>query len=161
MLPDLIRPGLRLVVCGTAVSPASARLGKYYAGHGNKFWKTLHEVGLTPLGLSPETYERLLDFGIGLTDLAKKKSGLDDSLTLSDFAAQRLTELTKEYRPRCVCFNGKRAAQEFLQRSVGYGLARETIDQTILFVAPSTSGSANRWWDSSYWAALAQICQKP
>ena len=52
VIPDLIRPGLRIVFCGTALGAASARAGAYYAGPGNKFWPTLHEVGLTPAGIA-------------------------------------------------------------------------------------------------------------
>ena len=32
VLPDLLRPGLRLVVCGTAAGAVSAAKGAYYAG---------------------------------------------------------------------------------------------------------------------------------
>jgi G:T/U-mismatch repair DNA glycosylase len=41
VLPDLLRPGLRIVFCGTAAGTASARAGAYYAGPGNAFWPTL------------------------------------------------------------------------------------------------------------------------
>lgn len=48
MLPDLLRPDLDVVFCGTAVSSASADLGHYYAGRGNKFWQLLFDAGFTP-----------------------------------------------------------------------------------------------------------------
>ena len=53
ILPDLLAPGMRVVFCGTAPGTASARAGAYYAGPGNRFWATLHEVGLTPILLAP------------------------------------------------------------------------------------------------------------
>lgn len=37
VLPDLLRPGLRVVFCGTAAGAASALSGAYYAGRGNRF----------------------------------------------------------------------------------------------------------------------------
>ena len=43
-------------------------------GPGNRFWRTLHEVGLTPTELRPDEYARLLNHGIGLTDLARAPS---------------------------------------------------------------------------------------
>ncbi len=49
MLEDLLAPGLALVVCGSAAGRRSAQLGHYYAGPGNKFWRTLARVGLTPI----------------------------------------------------------------------------------------------------------------
>jgi double-stranded uracil-DNA glycosylase len=160
MLRDLIKPDLKLVICGTAVSPTSARVGKYYAGPGNKFWKILSEVGLTPFLLSPERYEQLLEYGIGLTDLVKNRSALDDLLSSGDFGTSRVAKLLRMYKPSYVCFNGKRAACEFLGRAVNYGVQGERIGNTSLFVAPSTSGAANRYWDESYWSQLAQICLK-
>jgi TDG/mug DNA glycosylase family protein len=160
MLRDLMKRDLRLVICGTAASPTSARVGKYYAGPGNKFWRILLKVGLTPVLLTSEKYEQLLQYGIGLTDLVKDKSGLDGSLSSTDFGASRVVELLKVYKPRYLCFNGKRAAREFLGRDVDYGAICEQIYETNLFVAPSTSGAANRYWDESYWSLLAQMCLK-
>jgi TDG/mug DNA glycosylase family protein len=78
---DLLRPGLRLVICGTAAGETSAKLGAYYARPGNKFWRVLHEVGLTPdRALFPSEFRELLTYGIGLTDLAKGVSGMDHTL---------------------------------------------------------------------------------
>ena len=80
VLTDLLQPGLRAVFCGTQAGTQSARRGAYYAGRGNRFWPTLHDVGLTPVRLAPEQYPMLLDYGIGLTDMAKKTSGADSLL---------------------------------------------------------------------------------
>lgn len=77
ILSDVLAPGLRVVFCGTAVSTKSARAGAYYAGPGNAFWSTLHEVGLTPRRLDPSEYAKLPRYGIGLTDLCKLASGSD------------------------------------------------------------------------------------
>ena len=49
VLPDVLVPGLAVVFCGSAVGAASARRRAYYAGPGNAFWRTLSEVGLTPI----------------------------------------------------------------------------------------------------------------
>jgi TDG/mug DNA glycosylase family protein len=59
LLDDLLRPGLRIVICGTAAGERSAKLGAYYAGPGNKFWRTLHKVGLTPRALIPAEFREL------------------------------------------------------------------------------------------------------
>ena len=76
ILPDVLEPGLRVVFCGTAPGTASARAGAY-AGPGNRFWATLHEVGLTPVLLAPAEFAHLPEFGIGLTDVSKTASGSD------------------------------------------------------------------------------------
>jgi TDG/mug DNA glycosylase family protein len=108
--------------------------------------------------LSPLEYELLLTFGIGLTDVVKGQSGSDQELDFSGVSAEVLRNKVLEYRPRYLCFNGKRAAREFLGRKrVRYGLQPESIATTGLFIAPSTSGAANASWDLSVWQRLADL----
>lgn len=90
MLPDVLRPKLKVIFCGTVVGDKSAIRKAYYAGPGNKFWSILYRTGLTPIQLEPEDFKKLLDFGIGLTDLAKGISGVDSKLKKSNFDAVAL-----------------------------------------------------------------------
>ena len=60
VLPDVLGPGLRIVFCGSAAGAVSARVGAYYAGPGNRFWPTLHRVGLTPRLLAPAEFRTVL-----------------------------------------------------------------------------------------------------
>ena len=160
MLPDLLAQELDVVICGTAVGHKSASLRQYYAKPGNKFWPTLYKIGLTPRILSPAEYRELLIYKVGLTDLVKSKSGIDSALEKEDFGGKTLTEKMRRFQPKYLCFNGKRAGKEFLQRKVKYGLQAERIGETQIFVAPSTSGAANRWWNINEWETLAEICRR-
>jgi TDG/mug DNA glycosylase family protein len=156
MLRDLLAEGLPLVVCGSAAGRRSAELMQYYAGRGNKFWLTLARTGLTPRLLAPSEYPLLLSFGIGLTDLVKLQSGGDAEIDFRRAGARELEQKIARLRPRVLCFNGKRAAGEFLgRRRVSFGLQPEPIGATRIFVAPSTSGAANGSWDPAVWDALA------
>ena len=158
MLPDVLKPDLKLVFCGTAAGRKSAELGVYYAGNGNKFWKTLFETGLTPRLLMPSEFSELLNWGIGLTDMVKDKSGMDKSLMRSDFKNNGLVEKINKYNPRYLCFNGKKAAKEFYGYNyVEYGLQEKSVYDTRIFIAPSTSGAANGFWDVSRWIKLANL----
>ena len=158
MLEDLLAPGLRLVICGTAASDRSARLGAYYAGPGNKLWRTLHAVGLTPRLLVPSDYRVAKEFGIGFTDLVKDQSGSDAAIDFRKDQRGRLRAAILSTQPAFLCFNGKRAATEYLEgKPVAYGLHATTIGATRLFVAPSTSGAANGNWDLSIWEELARL----
>jgi TDG/mug DNA glycosylase family protein len=78
VLPDLLMPGLCVVFCGTAAGSVSAAKGQYYAHPQNKFWRTLHAVGLTPRLFAPAEFPLLPSLGIGLTDIAKHVSGMDN-----------------------------------------------------------------------------------
>jgi len=155
VLPDLLAANLDIVFCGTAVGAVSARRRAYYAGPGNAFWPTLHRVGLTERQLQPEEYASLLDYRIGLTDLAKEISGNDDILSRAHFNAERLKSNIEKYRPRIVAFTGKRAAQEYLGRPVGYGRLAKKEGETTLFVLTSPSGAACRYWSTTPWQELA------
>ena len=61
------------------------------------------------------------------------------------------------YQPRYFCYNGKRGAREFLGAAdIQFGVQRQRIGRTVLFVAPSTSGAAAATWDLSVWQDLAR-----
>jgi hypothetical protein len=64
-LDDVLGHGFRVVFCGMAASTVSAEKGQYYAGPGNKFWKTLYEIGLTERELDPAEYRTLPARGRG------------------------------------------------------------------------------------------------
>jgi TDG/mug DNA glycosylase family protein len=156
MLDDLMARRLDLVVCGSAVGTRSAEVGAYYAGRGNKFWRTLAETGLTDRELQPSEYRQLLDYGIGLTDFVKHQAGGDAAVRFSAADAFRLRATIVLYQPRYLCFNGKRAAREFLRAGdVRFGVQDPRIGRTVLFVAPSTSAAANASWDLAVWRDLA------
>lgn len=115
----------------------------------------LHEIGLTPARLAPSDYARLLEYGIGLTDVCKRRSGSDRAIARDDFDVAPLVSLVARYRPRILAFNGKRAAQVVLGHSVAYGPQSGRLAETRLFVLPSTSGAARGYWDASHWQQLA------
>ena len=158
ILPDVLDYNLKVVFCGTAAGHVSARKGQYYAGPGNRFWTTLHEIGLVDRILSPGEFKILLKYGVGLTDLVKGQSGMDSNIEFRNTGAGELTQKIKKYKPKILCFNGKRAAREFFGQKVKYGLQDDSIDHTKIFVAPSTSRAANRFWDIKIWHKLARLC---
>jgi TDG/mug DNA glycosylase family protein len=156
VLPDVLRPGLEIVFCGTAAGTASARAKAYYAGPGNAFWKTLHETGLTPVELAPDEFERLPEFGVGLTDICKVLHGSDLEVGTVEFDVAGLQARIAEAEPGVLAFNGKNAARGALERDVGYGPQSEQIGGAVVWVLPSTSGRARRFWDVGPWQELAQ-----
>ncbi len=155
ILPDVLAPGLDLVIVGMAASAESARRGAYYAHPGNRFWPTLAAVGLTPRRLAPEEFPLLPDFGIGLTDVCKVQSGADHVLERANRDAAAVRAKVARHRPRAVAFNSKNAAQLTLGHKVGYGRQPDGIDDVPVFVLPSTSGRAAAYWDIGPWHEVA------
>src|SRR6201996_6841141 len=125
--PDALAPGPRVVFCGYAPGTASARAGAHYAGPGNRFWITLHEIGLTPLLLRPAEFARLPEFGIGLTDISKTASGSDQEVGRRGFDPERLARVIAVPPPAHLAFNGKNSARAALGRPVDYGVQPERI----------------------------------
>jgi TDG/mug DNA glycosylase family protein len=157
VLPDLLRPGLRLVFCGSAPGAVSAARGAYYAHPGNRFWRTLHEAGLTPRRLAPAEFPQLLNLGIGLTDMAKHASGNDDQLPADAYDPAGFAARILRVRPAAVAFTAKAPAAAFLGRrtsALGYGRVEGPLDFPPVWVLPSTSGQASRFWDDRPWQAL-------
>jgi len=155
-------PGLRVVFCGTAPGTRSALEGAYYAHPGNYFWRTLFEIGLTPVRLSPPEYRRVLEFGIGLTDVAKHHFGSDADLPLAAFDAAALRRKLARYRPRIVAFTSKNAARAGLaagSRNLAYGEQPARIADSRVFVLSSPSGQARGFWNLAPWQELAQAAK--
>jgi TDG/mug DNA glycosylase family protein len=156
VLPDILVPDLRVVFCGTAAGTASARAKAYYAGPGNRFWSALEETGLTPERLEPAEFRRLPEFGIGLTDICKVLYGADEEVGVVEFDVDGLRSRIAAAEPANLAFNGKNAARGALERDVAYGPQDEQIGGAVVWVLPSTSARAKRFWNFGPWRELAE-----
>ena len=155
ILPDLLSYKMDIVFCGTAASKKSKSLNAYYAGPGNKFWKTLYDIGLTKKHLKPQEFKKLLDYDIELTDICKTDYGNDNELDTSKYDVEGFNLKILEYKPKTVCFNGKNAGKAYLnQKKVNYGYHDIKIGNTKIFIAPSTSGAASGFWNLTIWKQL-------
>ena len=155
VLPDVLAPGLAVVFCGNAAGKVSALKGAPFAGPGNYFWPVLHEVGLTPVRLAPEEFRRLLELGLGLTDACKTRYGSDAEVGTADHDPARVKRAIRDFGPDHLAFVGKQAAQIVLGRAVEYGRQPALVEGAQVWVLPSTSGLARRFWSVVPWQELA------
>jgi double-stranded uracil-DNA glycosylase len=156
LVPDLLAPGLDLVFCGTAPSPASFKARAYYANPGNAFWPTLNAVGLTPERFSPDRYPELLVLGIGLTDLNKTEYGSDHELSAGAMDAGSLHAKVAKFRPAAIAFTSKNAASLGLGvKAPAYGRQPGLLEGAAVFVLASPSGRARSFWTIEPWRAAA------
>ena len=146
-LPDLLAPGLELVIVGYNPSLPAWRSGHYYANPTNSFYRLLYEGGLTPRLLRPEEDGLLLGYGIGATDLL---AGCPSALA-ADLPARRYREATEGLRrkleavaPRLVCCNGLGVFRHLSgRRPAGTGLQEGVLlAGAPVYVVPSSSGAA-------------------
>jgi TDG/mug DNA glycosylase family protein len=118
-------------------------VGHYYAGRGNAFWPILFQGGVVPEPLDYHDDKRVIEFGIGLTDLVKRPTKTVDELTREDYAEGRivLSQKLEEYAPHVVAFNGKHTYERFSQRKCKFGIQKELLYGARVYVLPSTPGS--------------------
>src|ERR1700677_2382900 len=141
-LPDYLRKGMRMILVGANPGDRSARVGHYYAGRGNQFWPIMYESGVIPEPLSYEDDRRILEFGIGMTDLVKRPTRAVEEIERQEFAEGRvlLPQKLEDLKPRVVAFNGKMVYEKFTGRPCKLGLQKERLYGAQAFVLPSTSG---------------------
>lgn len=145
-LPDLLAPGLRVVIAGTVAAWHRDAMEHYYAGPGNKFWVLLHESGLTTRLLSPAEDDQVLEHGVGLTDLIRTEPsppGEPPRFDVPGFLAK-----LRRCHPTAVAFVSKTAAGSYA-RAAGeraprdYGELSWTVAGRPAFVLPGPSGANN------------------
>lgn len=163
-LPDYLGPGLKLIIVGFNPGDLSSQLGHYYAWPGNQFWRLLHESGLTPERLGPESDYRLLEFGIGITDVVKRWTKSSSELTPADYKSgvPALREKIRRRAPPLVAFNGKLAYEKVAGRKAGLGLQGDTLEGARVFVLPSSSGrNGSLTWEGklAWYRQLAQCLE--
>jgi mismatch-specific thymine-DNA glycosylase len=163
-LPDYLRNGMKLVIIGCNPGDRSARVGHYYAGRGNEFWPLLYESGVLPELLDHRDDKRMIEFGIGLTDLVKRPTRGIEELRREEFAEGRimLGQKLEQYVPLVIAFNGKGAFENFAQRSCKLGLQKGLLYGAQVFVLPSTSAqnATGRGPKLRYFRQLAQLLAK-
>ncbi len=158
VLPDLLMPGLSVVFCGTAAGSVSAAKGQYYAHPQNKFWRTLHAIGLTPRLFAPAEFPLLPRLGIGLTDIAKHVWGMDNELppqSLGRDAVAALRVRIAAARPGILACTSLTGGKRLCGPRTNFGAQAETIGATRIWVLPSPSPAAHWNWNESVWRALA------
>jgi len=141
-LPDYLAPGLDIVFVGLNPGTYSARRSHYYARPGNLFWGALYEAGLTPVRLEPEEDCRVLEFGLGLTDLVQRATDQAAQIAPTEWQAGGVALAAKieRYRPRIVCFNGLAGYRRAFDPSARPGRQERRLGEALAFIVPSTSG---------------------
>jgi len=163
-LPDVVAPGLGVVICAPAVGECAALRGHYYAGPGQSFWQLLHDSGLTPQRLDPSDDDSLPAYGVGLVDVARTSP---PQVRPERFDVAGFVETVETYAPRWIGFNGKRAATVVAcslgHRAPPLGQAPWRVADARVFVLPSSSG-ANRRRDYdgrptrlTWWLGLSEV----
>src|SRR5215218_925668 len=154
-VPDVLAPGLRLVLVGINPGRSSAEAGAHFANPRNDFWRLLSASGLTPREIAPGEQFGLLEHGIGVTNAAGRMTPGSGDLRAADFAgaAERLEAIALDLRPAVMAFVGKEAYRGAFRERAALGEQARTLGRTRLFVLPSTSpaNAAVPWAERLHW----------
>jgi TDG/mug DNA glycosylase family protein len=140
----VLAPGLRAVLVGINPSLGSARVGHHFAGPGNPFWRLLHAAAFTPELLRPEDDGRLVELGLGLTNVCPRPTRSAAELTRHELevGVRELARKIEALRPAVVALVGVTLARVVLpgRTEAGPGARRASFAGARVFVLPNPSG---------------------
>jgi TDG/mug DNA glycosylase family protein len=140
-LPDVVGPGMRLLVVGLNPSLYSADVGVGYARPGNRFWPAALRAGLVTRDRDPSHARRV--HGIGMTDLVKRATSNAASLQPDEYrmGMARVERLVRWLEPGAVCFVGLTGWRHAVDRHATAGPQDQHLGGRPVYVMPSTSGA--------------------
>lgn len=142
-MPDIIAPHLKVLFCGINPSVYSVVVGHHFARPGNRFWPALYGAGFTPHRFLPSEDEKLLDLGLGITNIAARSSVAAADLPAQEYreGAEILEAKMRQYQPQVLAVLGVSAYRTGFERPKAVlGLQEETIGDTLIWVLPNPSG---------------------
>jgi TDG/mug DNA glycosylase family protein len=161
-IPDLIAPGLNVLFCGINPGLYSAATRLHFARPGNRFWRALHEGGLTPDLLQPWQQQAMLAAGLGITNLVMRATATAAELDDDELRAGRraLERKVRRYRPLAVAVVGIGAYRVAFERPRAVmGPQPEPIAGALLWVLPNTSGLNANHQANDFAAAFAALAR--
>jgi TDG/mug DNA glycosylase family protein len=147
-IPDLVRPGLRVLLCGINPSLESGYRGWHFATPGNRLWPALHAAGWTPRRLHPSETDAILAAGIGITNLVARATARADELTDDELrdGLPTLAALVERWQPRWVAFLGMSAYRVASgRRRAAVGPQEESLGGRPVWLLPNPSGLNASW----------------
>ncbi len=142
-IPDLIRPGLKVLFCGINPGLYSGATGLHFARPGNRFWPALHAAGFSQRLLAPWENAELLEAGYGITNLVPRTTATAAELRDDEYREGRnaLARKIRKYSPRWVAVLGLGAYRTgFGKADAKIGRQTERIGASGLWVLPNPSG---------------------
>jgi TDG/mug DNA glycosylase family protein len=147
-IPDLLRPGLAVLLCGINPSLWSGAVGLHFASPSNRLWPTLHASGWTPRRLMPWETDDVLAAGLGITNLVPRATARADELTDDELRAglPQLAALAARVQPRFVAFLGLSSYRVATgQRKAVVGEQAQEIGGRRVWLLPNPSGLNASW----------------
>jgi len=159
-IDDVIAFGLQILFVGINPGLYSGATGFHFARPGNRFWRALHEGGLTPVLLKPDHQRELLRYGLGVTNLVSRTTAAAAELTDDELRAggRVLVDKIARYQPRRIAFLGVSTYRTaFARPGASVGRQDERISGAEVWVLPNPSGLNAHYQLPELAAAYAEL----
>jgi double-stranded uracil-DNA glycosylase len=160
VIPDLGRPGIRVLLVGINPSLWSGWAGRHFARPGNRLWRTLYEAGLTDRLLRPDETAAIETAGLGITNLVARATARADELDDEEIRAgvEPLRTLVGAWRPDVVAFLGISTYRvAFERRKAVVGEQDERFEGARVWALPNPSGLNAHYQQPALTASYAEL----
>jgi len=139
-LPDIVGPGMGVLVCGLNPSIYAADRGVAFARPGNRFWPAALEAGLVSRDRDP--WHALRAHGVGFTDLVKRATPRADAVAASEYRAgfARVGWLAHFLHPAVVCLVGLAGWRAAVDPTAVPGVQPARLGGAPVYLMPNPSG---------------------
>jgi TDG/mug DNA glycosylase family protein len=139
-LPDVVGPGMRLLLCGLNPSVFAADAGVGFARPGNRFWPAAIAAGLVTR--DRDARHAYVHHAVGMTDVVKRATARADEVAPGEYreGAARVERLVSWLRPGAVCFVGLSGYRLAVDRRAAAGVQPERFAGVPAYVMPNPSG---------------------
>ncbi len=147
-VPDLVRPGLPVLLCGINPSLWSGAVGLHFANPSNRLWPTLHAAGWTDRRLQPWETGAVLEAGLGITNLVRRATARADELDDDEVCAGlgTVVALAEQVAPRWVAFLGMTTYRTATgERRAQVGPQDRNLGPARVWLLPNPSGLNASW----------------
>ena len=162
-VPDLVAPGVRVLLCGINPSLWSGAVGLHFANPSNRLWSVLHASGWTAHRLRPDQTAEVLAAGLGITNLVRRATARADELTADELRAglADVARLAERVRPEWVAFLGLSAYRTATgERSAAVGPQPARTGPAGTWLLPNPSGLNASWQQPELAAEYARLRER-
>ena len=159
-VPDVIARDLDVLFCGINPGLWSAAVGHHFARPGNRFWKVLEAAGFSGGLLDPSEEHRLLELGLGITNLVPRSTATAAELGRDELrtGARRLARKVTRWGPCYVAFLGMTAYRQAFDRPrAGVGEQPEPLSTARVWLLPNPSGAQARYQLADLASVFAEL----
>lgn len=165
VIPDLVGPGIEVLLVGINPSLYSGWTETHFARPGNRLWRTLHEAGFTDRRLHPSESGAIVAAGLGITNLVARATARADELTDDELRAgvDPLRRLVRRCRrawggPAYVAFLGISTYRvAFAAGKAVVGPQPLRLEGAGVWVLPNPSGLNAHYQQPQLTAAYAEL----